>query len=85
MHGALNYRVMAIFCPEYKTLLRNMKLQCLKLFIMTKTEKKIFWRISVKFHLWVPLNYHNFVHCENTISEHMAIFKENICKLFKYL
>ena len=53
MYGALNYRVMAIFCPEYKKLLRNMKLQCLKLFIMTKKD---FWRISVKFHLWVPLN-----------------------------
>ena len=37
--------------------------------------------------LWVQfiLNYNNFVHTENTISEHMAIFKENICKLFKYL
>ena len=33
-----------------------MKLQCLKLFIMTK--KKFFWRISVKFHLWVPLIAH---------------------------
>ena len=33
-----------------------MKLQCLKLFIMTKTKKNNFWRISVKFHLWVPLN-----------------------------
>ena len=40
MHGALNHRVMAIFCPEYKKLLRNMKLQCLKLFIMTKKKKK---------------------------------------------
>ena len=29
------------------------------------------------------LNY--FVHSENTISEHMAIFKKNICKFFKYL
>ena len=28
------------------------------------------------------LNYNNFVHIENMISEHMAIFKENI---FKYL
>ena len=27
----------------------------------------------------------NFVHSENTISEHMAIFKKNICKLFQYL
>ena len=40
MHGALNYRVMAIFCPEYKKWLRNMKLQCLKLFIMTKTKNE---------------------------------------------
>ena len=55
MHGTINYRVMAIFCPEYKKLLRNMKLQCLKLFIMTK-KKRIFLRISVKFQLWVPLN-----------------------------
>ena len=31
------------------------------------------------------LNHNNFVHSENTISEHMAIFKENICKFFKYL
>ena len=31
------------------------------------------------------LNYNNFVRSENTISEHMAIFKENICKFFKYL
>ena len=29
------------------------------------------------------LNYNNFVHSE--ISEHMAVFKKNICKLFKYL
>ena len=42
MHGALNYRVIAIFCPEYKKLLRNMKLQCLKLFIMTKTKRNEF-------------------------------------------
>ena len=33
-----------------------MELQCLNLFIMTK---KIFWRISVKFHLWVPLKCHH--------------------------
>ena len=26
-----------------------------KLFIMTKTRKTNFWRVSVKFHLWVPL------------------------------
>ena len=38
MHGALNYRVMAIFCPDYKKLLKNMKLQCLELFIMTKKK-----------------------------------------------
>ena len=30
-------------------------------------------------------NFSNFVHDENTISEHMAIFKKNIYKLFKYL
>ena len=42
MHGALNYRVMAIFCTVYKKWLRNMKLQCLKLFIMTKTKKNEF-------------------------------------------
>ena len=33
----------------------------------------------------ISLNYNNFVHSENTISEHMTIFKENICKFFKYL
>ena len=31
------------------------------------------------------LNYNNFLDSENTISEHMAIFKKNICKFFKYL
>ena len=31
------------------------------------------------------LNYNNFVHRENMISDHMAIFKKNICKFFKYL
>ena len=31
------------------------------------------------------LNYNNFVHSENTISEHMVIFKKNICKFLKYL
>ena len=31
------------------------------------------------------LNYNNFVLSENTVSEHMAIFKKNICKFFKYL
>ena len=31
------------------------------------------------------LNYNNFVHRESKISEHMAIFKKNIYKFFKYL
>ena len=32
------------------------------------------------------LNYsNNFIHIENTISENIAIFKENICNFFKYL
>ena len=29
--------------------------------------------------------YNNFIHSEDTISQHMAIFKKNTCKFFKYL
>ena len=28
------------------------------------------------------LNYNNFIHSEDTISEHMAIFNKNICNSF---
>ena len=31
------------------------------------------------------LNYNNFVHSKNSISEHMTIFKKNVGKFFKYL
>ena len=40
MYGALIDHVMAILCPECGKWLRNMKLESLKLFIMTKTKKK---------------------------------------------
>ena len=32
----------------------------------------------------ISLNYNNFVHSENTISEHMAIFKVNIQNFFRF-
>ena len=62
MRGALNYRVMAIFCPEYKKMIKEYETTVSKiLFIMTKTKKTNFWRISVKFHLWVPLRNHAYL------------------------
>ena len=55
MHGALNYRVMAIFCPEYKRMIKEYETTVSKIIYYDKDKKTNFWRISVKFLMWVPL------------------------------
>ena len=57
MHGALNYRVMAIFCPEYKKIIKEYETTVSKIIYYGKNKKTNFWRIFVKFQLWVPLSY----------------------------
>ena len=40
MHGALNYRLMAIFCPEYKKMIKEYETSMSKIIYYDKTKQK---------------------------------------------